>query len=250
MAIILVLASLFFPALKKTVNRSEQVICLNQLRKVSHGFSFFALDHDNKLPYATWSNNPERVYRGWDDFIQPYLGAEPQTKAEFDSIKIPVDKGMMELLCPSSLVGPSQVISKGLTSNFAMPMRGWERVNGRYISNSATGMKSFEPEHRPLVEIEDPGHTLLLGENDVKAPHHIQGLGQLILSPARQVAENSNGVSFRAMANYSLFLHPNSELGYLFVDGHVESDIYSSPSLIGEGTLDHPKGAWTVDPLD
>lgn len=250
LAIFVVIASLFFPSLKKTVNRSKQVTCMNQLRKVSHAFAFFTLDHDYRLPYASWSNNPERVFRGWDDFIQPYLGSEPMTKIEHDRLKIPVEKGMLELICPSSYVGPTQEITKGLNSNFAMPMGGWQRAHGKYIANAATGMHSLEPVHRPLGEVEDPGNTLLLGENDVAAPHHIQGLGSLISSPKRQVEEKSNGVTLRAEGNYALLLHPNSELGYLFVDGHVEADVFNSPNLIGEGTEERPKGAWTVDPSD
>lgn len=250
MAILLILASLFFPSLKKTIGRSKQVSCLNQLRKVSHGFSFFALDHDNRLPYAMWSNNRERVSRGWDDFIQPYLVNDALTKEERDRLKIPEGKAIMELLCPSSVVGPIQERTKGLNNNFAMPMSGWRREFGTFIANATTGQNSYEPVHRPLTEVENPGYTLLLGENDVAAPHHIQGLGSLISSPKRQVEEKSNGLTLRANGNYALLLHPNTELGYLFVDGHVEPDVFNAPNLIGEGTVERPKGAWTVDAYD
>ena len=224
--------------------------CLNQLRKVSHAFSFFALDHNNKLPYANWSNNSSRVFRGWDDFIQPYLGKEPQIQVEFDGLKIPQEKGMMDLICPASVTGPIQEITNGLNVNYIMPMGSWSVSQGRYISNATTGLQSTEPEHRPLVEIEDPSYTLLLSEIDVKAPHHIQGIGRLLRSPHKQIEEKSNGLTLQAEANTTLLLHPNGELAYLYVDGHVESDVFNSPYHIGEGTIENPKGAWTVESQD
>lgn len=250
LAIFLALASILMPSLKRVEDKSKQTLCLNNLRKVSHGFSFFSLDHNNQLPLASWGNNDRRVIWGWDDYIQPYFNKEPLTQLEIDKLMIKPEKSIDELHCPSSLVGKHQEGYYGMNLNYVMPLAGWKGTGGTFVGNGTTGRHSERPSHRPLIEIQDPSHTLLLVEIDVRHPHFVQGAGRLVSSPSKQVHEKSSGLSLSALENTTLLLHPNFELSYLFVDGHVEHDFYGSPSLIGKGTTDRPKGAWTVEQFD
>ncbi len=71
-SILLILVSLSWPALHRTVARTKQVKCLSNLRQLHSAFLSFQMENEGKLPYETTSGLP--LDQQWHRRIFPYLG--------------------------------------------------------------------------------------------------------------------------------------------------------------------------------
>ena len=71
MAVIILLAALLLPALRKSGSR-KYITCISNLRQISLSFSLFANDHDNQFPAQVSTNQG-----GTKELLQPY-GVVPQ----------------------------------------------------------------------------------------------------------------------------------------------------------------------------
>ncbi|MCL4790392.1 MAG: type II secretion system GspH family protein, partial [Verrucomicrobia bacterium] len=52
-AIIGILAALLFPALSRTKRKTNEVLCLNNLKQLGVGLNMYVHDNNDKLPYAS-----------------------------------------------------------------------------------------------------------------------------------------------------------------------------------------------------
>ena len=99
-----------------------------------------------------------------------------------------------------------------------------------------------------------PSSTILLTEVDAENGNEAQGNGRGVFNPDFQMRSTSNGTQDNLVLpkmNYGSTLHGQfKSANYLFTDGHVKFHKFDDTNLIGQGTIDYPKGAWTIDPAD
>ena len=77
-AIIGILAALLFPVLSRTKKKTNEVLCLNNLKQLGLGMNMYVHDNNDKLPYAavrmikpTTSSSREMT---WDSLLNRYIG--------------------------------------------------------------------------------------------------------------------------------------------------------------------------------
>lgn len=77
-AVIGILATLLFPAVKRALEMSRTVNCLSNMRQVGVGFSLFGADQNGSFPVwyyngASPAQSGANVWWYWCDLIQPYV---------------------------------------------------------------------------------------------------------------------------------------------------------------------------------
>ncbi len=105
-AIIGILAALLFPALSRTKRKTNEVLCLNNLKQLGVGLNMYVHDNNDKLPYAsvrmikpTSGTSREMT---WDSLLNRYIGGrltEDQLWNPVECLKL--ETALPVLKCPS-----------------------------------------------------------------------------------------------------------------------------------------------------
>jgi prepilin-type N-terminal cleavage/methylation domain-containing protein/prepilin-type processing-associated H-X9-DG protein len=274
-AIIAILAALLLPTLASAKNRAWRAQCASQQRQLGLGFAMFASDNADQYPAASYYVSDTRQL-AWDTWIHRYIGGTAPDN-DLNIALVPTVYAPKLEKCPADRMPTLESdpqwgwVNYGLRRTYAMnsvgPNWGTEwwvdasqrlpdlNVAGRHgvgIAWTGPGVGGFpDPEAKGYKTslVKDPAGTLLLVElpniqNAVgnawpafcNGPYGTGDLYQVDPAPdAKNFGNNQYGIH-------------GKRFNYLFHDNHVQA--LKLEQTVGSGTLNTPKGYWTVAPGD
>src|SRR5258708_5395071 len=262
-AIIAILAAMLLPALSRAKARAQRLQCFSQMKQLGLGFNLFTGDHQEKLPPSAYSTGGYQYQLTWDDYIHRYIGG---TDADSDLI-LGIDDGERVpkiLKCPADRIEITITYAAfGQRRTYAMNYAGISSAPGSlppathgagiyYNLYSYNGAQpDWDPPAYKNTQIPDASGTILLAEqpngrniagNDwpsfCAGPVNSSSVFPGLTPDCFQVATTQYGYG---AASYGLH---GGRFNYLFHDGHVQ--ILKTTDTVGSGTLDAPKGMWTM----
>jgi prepilin-type N-terminal cleavage/methylation domain-containing protein/prepilin-type processing-associated H-X9-DG protein len=283
-AIIAILASLLLPALASAKQKALRIKCASNMRQLGLGINLFATDHSEMFPAAGDSHNSNQGQLAWDDYIYKYIGgtASDQTLLLANGLLDPNDCPAIEQ-CPADklpIINWAQDFAQRRT--YAMNSAGpdWSvqyQVNpngnnyklptdpdsggtpqhgvGIYWEDSAAGPADLNAKGYNTTVVEDNAGTILL----VEQPNEQNVVGNIwpCISNGPQgpsgsdlyqtIAGGGTGSTGENDGNAVYGLH-SGRFNYLFHDNHVAA--LKIQDTVGSGTLQNPRGMWTVSKND
>jgi prepilin-type N-terminal cleavage/methylation domain-containing protein/prepilin-type processing-associated H-X9-DG protein len=274
-AIIAILAALLLPALATAKAKAWRIQCTSQMKQLGLGFNLFVDDHDDRYPPAGYGTTAGQL--SWDSWIHRYVGG---TASEADLITglTPTAVSPRIVKCPGDRIPTLENdpqwgwVKWGMRRSYAMNSVGprwssdyqvstagqryplpdlkapWRQGVGIYWMDGglpATGLPDWDARGYKTSVVEDPAGTILLAEepNIQNVAGNIwpcicngpKGTGDLY-----QMDPSPNAKNF---GNHQYGIH-SKRFNYLFHDNHVQP--LKIEQTVGTGTLDAPKGMWTV----
>jgi prepilin-type N-terminal cleavage/methylation domain-containing protein/prepilin-type processing-associated H-X9-DG protein len=274
-AIIAILAAMLLPALSQARNRAWRLQCSSQLRQLGLGVTLFATDHEDRFPAAAHYVSDTRQL-AWDTWIHKYIGGNAPD-SQLNIALVPTVFAPKIEKCPADRMPTLESdpqwgwVNYGLRRTYAMNSVGanWGTewwvdssqklpdlmVAGRHgvgISWTGGGVNGYpDPDAKgyKVSVVVAPADTILLVEQPniqnavgnawpafCNGPKGTGDLYQLDPSPdAKNFGNDQYGLHSR-------------RFNYLFHDNHVST--LRTEDTVGTGTLNNPKGFWTVTPGD
>jgi len=266
-AIIAILAAMLLPALATAKSKASRIQCTSQMRQLGIGFTLFATDNDDRFPPAAYGTSSGQL--AWDSWIHPYIGGTASrddlitgltSSARCPKIeKCPADRvQIMAAWADYSQRRTYAMNSVGLawgaewqvdTGGQSYPLPTAKRGVGIYWQDSGmagTGLPDWDAKGYKTSVVKDPSGTILL----VEEPNFQNVVGNvwpsICLGPVGtgdlyQVDPISANSHNYGNDEYGLHSH---RFNYLFHDNHVQS--LKLEQTVGIGTLQSPRGMWTV----
>lgn len=263
---------MLLPALSAARNKAWRVQCASQQRQLGLGFNMFALDRDDRFPAAAYYVSDTKQL-AWDTWIHRYIGGNaPEDK--LNTALVPTAYAPRIEKCPADRLPTLESdpkwgwVNYGLRRTYAMnsvgttwgtewwvdpstPLPDLNRPNrhGVGIAWAGAGVNGL-PDPNAIgyntAAVKDPAGTILLLEqpNIQNAVGNVwpafcngpYGGGDLYqLDPNTSDAKN--------YGNDQYGIH-SRRFNYLFHDNHVTA--LKIEQTIGSGTLNNPRGCWTV----
>ncbi len=273
-AIIAILASLLLPALSMARNKAWRIQCTSQMRQIGTGFNMFATDHEDRYPPAGYGVT-DYDQLSWDSWIHRYIGGTAPESVLITALT-PTVWAPKILKCPAdrmpTLLNDPQWgwVNYGMRRTYAMigvgPKWGTDyQVNtagqryplpdltqpvrygvGIYWADGGLGGKpDWDAKGYKTTVVKDPAGTGLL----VEEPNIQNAVGNIW--PCICNGPRGNGDLYQLDPSPSAKNFGNNQYGlhgkrfnYLYHDNHVQT--LRIEQTIGLGTLDYPKGLWTV----
>ncbi len=271
-AIIAILASMLLPALGSARNRAWRIQCASQMRQLGLGFTMFAADREDCFPPAAYYVSDTRQL-AWDTWIHRYIGGNaPENTLNIALVpttyapkieKCPADRlptlesdpqwgwvnyGMRRTYAMNS-VGPNWGSDWWVSAGSPLPrldIAGRHGVGISWVGPGAGGYPDWDAKGYKTTVVKDPAGTILLVEQPniqnavgnawpafCNGPYGSGDLYQLDpnLAAAKNFGNNQYGIHGR-------------RFNYLYHDNHVEA--LKLEQTVGSGTLNNPRGGWTV----
>jgi prepilin-type N-terminal cleavage/methylation domain-containing protein len=275
-AIIAILAALLLPALASAKNRAWRVQCASQQRQLGLGFAMFASDLQDQFPAASYYVSDTRQL-SWDTWIHRYIGGNAPDN-ELNIALVPTVFAPKIEKCPADRLPTLESdpqwgwVNYGLRRTYAMnsvgPDWGTEwwvdaskplpdlNVTGRHglgigwVGPGVGGYPDPDAKGYKIPVVKDPAGTILL----VEQPNIQNAVGNAW--PAFCNGPYGSGDLFQLdpnvtdsknFGNNQYGLHAR-RFNYLYHDYHVQA--LRIEQTVGTGTLNNPKGGWTVAPGD
>jgi prepilin-type N-terminal cleavage/methylation domain-containing protein/prepilin-type processing-associated H-X9-DG protein len=273
-AIIAILAALLLPALATAKAKAWRIQCTSQMRQLGVGFNLFAGDHDDMYPPAGYGVSDTRQL-SWDSWIHRYIGGNAPDSVLVDAL-VPTEWAPKILKCPADRIPTLESdpqwswVDYGLRRTYAMNSVGpnWQTdyqvptANQRYplpdlngvgrhgvgiywTDGGLAGLPDWDAKGYKASVVGDPSGTILLVEEP-----NIQNVAGNIwpcicIGPkgAGDLYQVDPSPSAKNFGNDQYGLH-SRRFNYLFHDNHVQP--LKLEQTVGTGTLDSPKGMWTV----
>ncbi len=201
-AVVAIMASLLLPALSRAKSSARRIQCLNQLRQLNLGISYYVLEHEQGFPHRGQGND--------------WLAAISKNLSPSDSL----------LICPEDKRKLGKLEKKNAKPDQPLPPKWMLRSKERsYVINGfsdahfeATGDYLWKEESVIIKEnqILHPSTTILLGEKNRDMPLmwlDVLPLGTdflSLLTEGRHMSGKGPEGYIQGSANYA------------FVDGHLE----------------------------
>ena len=236
-AIIAILAAILFPVFAKARDKARQVACLNNEKQVSLGFQMYAQDYDETMPYARsyCAGTPANDYTQLlSNYVMHTYGAAQQKSAVLWS-------------CPNdSTVRTVFGGGENTPNSYAAPF-GWnlnDDLAKAWTWDQPCAGGAYFP-GRTLAAFPAPASTLLLAEK----PSKMNVIGQntsYVYRPHDNLGQDCTSTDDWSPCSASETIQPHHNGGwdYVFVDGHVKW--YHPEATVGTGTLEEPRGFWTL----
>jgi prepilin-type N-terminal cleavage/methylation domain-containing protein/prepilin-type processing-associated H-X9-DG protein len=274
-AIIGILAALLLPALASAKARAWRIQCASQMRQLGVGMQLFVSDNDDRFPPAGYGTGAGQL--AWDTWIHrnvagtapdaDLISGEVQTKYCPKIERCPGDRiptlendpqwgwvkyGMRRTYAMNS-VGPNwgsdyQVDTAG--QRYPLPnlnVAGRHGVGIYWMDGgiAPSGLPDWEAKGYKSSAVADPAGTILLVE-EPNIQNVVGNIWPCICNGPRgagdlyQVDPAPDAKNF---GNDQYGIH-GKRFNYLFHDNHVQA--LRIEQTVGAGTLDAPKGMWTV----
>ena len=271
-AIIAILAAMLLPALGAARNRAWRIQCTSQMRQLGMGFTLFATDREERFPPASYYVNDTRQM-AWDSWIHRYIGGSAGDQwlnvALVPTVyapkieKCPADRlptlekdpqwgwvnyGMRRTYAMNS-VGSNHGTEWWVDANRPLPdlnISGRHGVGIAWIGQGVGGFPDPDAKGYRTSVVKDPAGTVLLVEQPniqnavgnswpafCNGPY---GSGDLF-----QVDPNVNAA--KNFGNHQYGIH-GRRFNYLYHDNHVQA--LKIDQTVGNGSLNTPRGGWTV----
>lgn len=229
--IILLLAAILFPVFARARENARRSACQSNLKQAALAIHQYAQDWDERLPSYMAATTPV-----WDKVIEPYLGINVAN----------VNKAMI-LACPSD---STPRMYSSCTPQYNAQVRTYTMPAGANISTLISGAytkpcptcytTAYYP-GRNLAEVGGPAETILLTEKPSSGNIFANNIGASVKNPTEQTTQSCSMPSVQP-------IHFEG-WNYLFADGHVKwmqpIKTVNGPGKTG-GTLDSPRGMWTI----
>lgn len=209
-AIIGILAAILIPTVGAVRAKAASTKSASNLRQLGSALQMFFADSKQRMPSTRVSSGGP-----WDKQIAPYLGFQMQADGSFP-------KGAEELFLHPRDQAPDD----------ARCRRSYAMNEPSYIGN--TNMNGIQ-----VSQIPTPSQVMVFTERVHANPPGGNFAG----------SENSAGIATPAnQLGWNVEINGGSRsFNYCFVDGHVETRKADEVRMIGvRGTVEAPKGAWTI----
>jgi prepilin-type N-terminal cleavage/methylation domain-containing protein len=230
-AIIALLAAILFPVFGRARENARRTSCQSNLKQLGLGFTMYAQDYDETYP------NRMSTSSGWDIVVPPYLGVDASSTSRTPSIlQCPNDTAVKRVV--SNCISNSSYLPR----SYSMPNAALSNRTPLFFAGKFTTAAGFTG--RMVSSIPEPSFTLMLAENINNTNRFRSNAGADISSAAGQGRN-------QACADTPEYTKPAhfEAWNYLFVDGHVKwlkpEATINGPGKTA-GTMDEPKGMWTV----
>jgi prepilin-type N-terminal cleavage/methylation domain-containing protein/prepilin-type processing-associated H-X9-DG protein len=234
-AIIAILAAILFPVFASAREKARQTTCTSNLKQIGLAFTQYMQDYDEVYPIAQsggfTGDNPQ-----WDTEISSYLGFA--INQAIGSGGANFQKPPLILQCPDDIaLQPSQVAAGQQRLSYAMPSPNVSYANYTGLVTTNVGGWPEYSAGRTLNQIVAPATTFEL----VECPDYfLVGEGSTVTSPIVDPASSDSVPQTEGTLN----IPHSGGYNYLFCDQHVK---WMQPSqTIGTGTMQQPKGYWTI----
>jgi prepilin-type processing-associated H-X9-DG protein len=270
-AIIAILAAMLLPALAAGKAKAQRIQCNSQMRQLGIGFNLFGHDSDDRFPPAAYGTSSGQL--AWDTWIHRQIGGNapesdlitglvsPQYCPKIE--KCPADRVQVMAAWADFAQRRSYAMnSAGLawgsewqvsTAGQKYPLPIAKHGIGIYWQDSgvpSTGMPDWDAPGYKTSTVKDPAGTILL----VEEPNYQNVVGNvwpsISLGPVGQgdlYQVDPNTTTSHNYGNDQYGIH-SKRFNYLFHDNHVEA--LKLEQTVGIGTLQTPRGMWTVIPND
>jgi len=264
-AIIAILASMLLPALSKAKARAQRLQCVSQLRQLGLGITLLATDRNEKYPPAVYRTGDYMYQLSWDDYIHRYIGGT-DSEADLELGITASNKVPRILKCPADRIevsiswGP-YATRRSYSMNFAGSMDAKSSLPqaqfgiGAYLYHNDGSRPDWDPPGYKTSVVQDNAGTMLLtelpnGENMAgndwpsfcAGPVNATGNFPGLTPDCFQLPSSAGSTGFN-YGNASYGLHGN-RFNYLFHDNHVAT--LKTTQTVGSGTLNAPRGIWTM----
>lgn len=245
-AIIAILASMLLPALSKAKGRAHRIQCMGNTKQIGVAMSLHTHDNQDMYPFAGFYTGDYQYQISWDDLLHRYLGGSaPEYEldlAVMDSIftpkllKCPADRIENTVVWANygqrrtySMIDSGhlfvQTSSPLPRANFGVGIQ-WQQMDGTIPNREAPAYKT--------TVVRDPAGTIALAEN----PKNNNIVGNIWPATVRTPREQTDNYGQTVLALHS------RRFNYLMHDGH--SEVFTLEQTVGRGTINAPRGMWTV----
>lgn len=191
--IMVILASLLFPALGQARKMARNSVCLSNLKQFGMGFSMYSNDYNGWLPQYI---NTE--YREWDYQIMPYVNYKTQNYIIANRFK-----EFSIFHCPSGKPSPS------------CPSV-WSEYRSRGYSFNLSIATNYENSGK-ISSLKSPGNTTLMFD------FAASGCELATFSSQSNIEYISPGTSGNSYTTYYISYRHTEKCNTLFSDGHGQS---------------------------
>ncbi len=278
-AIIAILAAMLLPALSSAKAKASRIQCTSQLKQIGVAFNLFLADRNDMYPPAGLHFANGQM--AWDSYLHKYMGGTAPEQdltvgiidVEFSPKieKCPADRGpKVSWIGNPPWFGVRSYAMNGVgnrwstdyqvsTRNQSYPLPPITRGVGIYWYDSAVQAPDWEAKGYKSASVSDAAMTILMVEQAMGqqcagnewtcislGPKISDGgaqgcLYQIDYGATAQDPNSGSGVN----QGLALYRAHQNRFNYLFHDNHVQA--LRIEDTIGMGTLDSPKGMWTVN---
>jgi prepilin-type N-terminal cleavage/methylation domain-containing protein/prepilin-type processing-associated H-X9-DG protein len=229
-AIIAILASILFPVFARARENARRASCQSNLKQIGLGIMQYTQDYDERLPIVfRWGGEV------WDKGIAPYVGQRINGNAQdFAGV----------FRCPSD---PTEAQNTGYKKRSYSFNSGWQEGGNDPSSWFYAVRRPGERQSGgwdlgvPIASIPSTATTILIAET----PNQWNQFGDpnqaYVFSPV-QMASWTNGQVYNPPTYQPIHM---DGWNYLYCDGHVKWQRPERTIGLG-GTLDFPRGQWTL----
>lgn len=196
-SILMILATLISPSLRKMVNKASQSHCIANLKTVGVGVHLYHEDYDGMLPMARSPINGDPYRNGFVGELAPYLNyAQEGWLQQYGCYRYSDAPDVLS--CVSETYSDKNILGYGWN---------WKNLGAYYDGSYRTW-----GERKNINEIKSPRYQAMVGES--------QPIGRL------DTTLWWGGKYFRAPTEMYIGARHNKISNYLLVDGHVEFDFF------------------------